>query len=297
MTTSPYFKEQKCRACNGTGDQETPDGYSLTDCQACEGTGQTATGILMQFGFDKTDLYIYDPYEPDEYGSNMYYGELRQANDWHLSEDNTDTDIYYVPGLMSGSDYSGSSVTVTNYKYIVENFGESDHVREVYGGHGTYAIAFNLSRIDNVELAQELVEIFESLENYPVICDDTLSEVEQEAEAEAWVNWIGRWNFPDALPDAINTYISTPGGAIYTPLQAVLEPSQIESVEGDDSFDGSLFALFLELMEKTSTYFENETGNNTYVRLEDICDARYILESEHWQALVKQGGVEFKERS
>ena len=51
-----------------------------------------------------------------------------------------------------GSDYSGSTVERSNYREFLEEFGEQDGVHEVYGGHGTFAVAVRVDAIDDAGL-------------------------------------------------------------------------------------------------------------------------------------------------
>ncbi len=82
---------------------------------------------------------------------------------------------YYLSDFLSGSDYSGCLVERANYREFLEEFGECDGVHEVYGGHGTYAVAV---RID--ALTDEMAEMFAGLEDYPLICDETQGQERQD---------------------------------------------------------------------------------------------------------------------
>src|SRR4051812_3681972 len=77
--------------------------------------------------------------ETPEELSSLSYGDLH-----HVTGEVSDSD-YYVPSLLSGSDYSGSSVEVSNCKTFLEQFGKLEGVHKVYGGHGTFAVAIRLS--------------------------------------------------------------------------------------------------------------------------------------------------------
>ena len=108
------------------------------------------------------------------------YGELHPIPDNRALEP---TD-YFVCDLLSGSHYSGDSVNRSNYRTFLERFGDSEYVYSVYGGHGTYAIAIRLDCAD-----EAIREAFESLTQYPVLCDEDLSELEIEEREEAWEHW------------------------------------------------------------------------------------------------------------
>jgi len=48
-----------------------------------------------------------------------------------------------------------------------------------------------------------MMEVFEGLDNYPVIDEEAMSAVEQEAEDEAWNNWV-RHDYERALVRALS---------------------------------------------------------------------------------------------
>ena len=121
---------------------------------------------------------------------------------------------YFLSDFLSGSDYSGCLVERANYREFLEQFGELDGVHEVYGGHGTYAVAV---RID--ALTDEMAELFAGLEDYPLIDDESHSELEMEAAEEAWDSW-ARSDFcravesqfcEDGYADYLRTYPCTIG--------------------------------------------------------------------------------------
>jgi hypothetical protein len=65
----------------------------------------------------------------------------------------------------------------------------------LYGGYGTYAIAF---RLDMGPLPEELIDIAKSLARYPVLDEDDMSQLELDLETEAWDNY-GRSDWKRAL--------------------------------------------------------------------------------------------------
>ena len=217
-------------------------------------------------------LFVYRPCDPcdDEPGSDMSCRHLHSLAGTHLRNDEH---VYYLPANTGGSDYSGDNLTVANCRFLLAEYGESDNVRAVYGAHGTYGIAFNLSADWDEDTAYWLADHFERLEQYPVLDDATLREVTREAQESAWETWLGEHDFPDALVKSIDGIDSITGTAESTPL----------------------YDLFWELMRETDSGWINEAGNNMTVDLERLCDASVILASENWKALVKSGAVEYKE--
>ncbi len=79
-----------------------------------------------------------------------------------------------------GSDYSGCSVTLANFRELEKlwNDGEESIV-PLFGGHGTYGIAVALDAPESVW------EIITALADYPCIDDEAVSEVETEWQEEA----------------------------------------------------------------------------------------------------------------
>lgn len=92
-----------------------------------------------------------------------------------------------------GSDYSGSSVTRSNFEYIRDNFNASDDLAVVYGWFYGYAIAYRTSAYHDETMDETIRETIDSLTDYPVICDDTLYRVETRWVQDA----LSDWTIPD----------------------------------------------------------------------------------------------------
>ena len=81
-----------------------------------------------------------------------------------------------------GSEYSGGSSTLANYKELIKFQADSDNpndVLDIFGGHGTYGIAVRLTCPD------ELWQIVDCLTDYPLINDEAQSVIEMEWQSEA----------------------------------------------------------------------------------------------------------------
>jgi hypothetical protein len=112
--------------------------------------------------------------------ARLSYGDLKPL-DKHQTPEPTD---FLVPDALSGSDYcSSGSVEVSNHRVFLDQFKDSPNMYDVYGGYGTFAVAIRLDSITD-----EMVEVLNALEDYPVIDEEDLSEVECEAEEETWSN-------------------------------------------------------------------------------------------------------------
>jgi len=163
-----------------------------------------------------------------------------------ITDEIKETD-FYLPTLMSGSDYSGESVTVSNHRVFLDEFKALNQtgIWDVYGGHGTYAVAIRVSAI-----TESMLEVFEQLENYPLISEEDHSEVEMEAEQEAWDSWT-RHDFKRLLIEKF--------------------PHLEEKIDAMPD-DGGLWRVLAEGMERANEYWIHETGNNAFVRLERVIE-------------------------
>lgn len=170
--------------------------------------------------------------------SSLSYGDLKP-----LAKDAVATDLdFYMPDLMTGSDYAGDSVTVSNYRTFLEDFGKVEGVFKVYGGLGTYAVAVRLNAI-----TPEMLEVFNGLQDYPLISEEDHSEVEMEAQEEAWGSWV-KHDFTRELTSKFPEF-----------------EEAIENMEEDN-----LSRLFYSLADRANEYWENQTGNSAYIRVAEI---------------------------
>jgi hypothetical protein len=101
-----------------------------------------------------------------------YRGEVTEA----LSKS-----LFIIPKLLSGSDYSGGMVERSNFRVFLKEHKEVDGVYELFGGYGTFGIAV---RLDVYNSNNDIKEALDALDNYPVINDEDLSEMESEADQE-----------------------------------------------------------------------------------------------------------------
>lgn len=114
-------------------------------------------------------------------------------------------DLYHIVPLAeisyaTGSDYSGGLVTRSNYLVIEQMAEEDEDLADflvfTYGGYGTYGVFIRLDLDD--EVPDELIDVVSALSDYPLLDDDHHSNLEIEAEDEAWSDW-GRSDFHRAL--------------------------------------------------------------------------------------------------
>jgi len=112
---------------------------------------------------------------------------------------------WYEVEHAGGSDYSGGSATRANHKVLTDMLREHhpDDQKPVawvdsYGGHGTYSIFVVWDELDD-----EIKQTLSAREDYPVIDDQAMSEVENEIEEEAWSNYYKR-EFERAVIGGVN---------------------------------------------------------------------------------------------
>jgi CheY-like chemotaxis protein len=127
--------------------------------------------------------------------------ELRELEFVYIDREDLDRDnlesyyiplhnIFVVPQYMQGSDYGGSLVDAANKKAFLEEYEGTEGgegILEMYGGHGSFGVAIPLRvYLENDEIQSTL----HGLEDYPVVCEETLSQLEMEGAEEAWESWV-----------------------------------------------------------------------------------------------------------
>lgn len=90
---------------------------------------------------------------------------------------NNKPELYLSIDLCTGSDYSGGSVTKSNYNCMKKYVENTEGVYTVYGGYSTYGIMVKLSTIDQND---EMWNILNELSNYPLLDEENHSELEIE---------------------------------------------------------------------------------------------------------------------
>jgi hypothetical protein len=135
----------------------------------------------------KETLHIYDGFDiinrveiSLETGKTYAYGDFRRY-EGEVSED-LKKSLFIIPTLMTGSDYVGDMVTISNHRSFLKMFKEVEGIYNLKGGFNTYAIAI---RLDVAESHEEVKEVLDGLEEYPLIDKEDLSELEMEAEDKA----------------------------------------------------------------------------------------------------------------
>lgn len=95
---------------------------------------------------------------------------------------------WFVPSALSGSDLSGGFVNRANFEWFEDTYGED--VKEFFyytdGGHGTYGIVLYIA-----ETPGAVWDALARAEQYPVIDENRMTEMEEEAKDQAWIDWAG----------------------------------------------------------------------------------------------------------
>ena len=193
---------------------------------------------LTDLKLTRTDIVRFDSWSdttPEDL-ARLSYGDLKTFTGEPQATD------FYRPSLLSGSDYAGDSVTVSNHRVFLEKFKGVAGVYDVYGGYSTYAVAIRLDAI-----TEDMMEVFNALEDYLLIDEEDHSEVEMESENESWDSY-AREDFRRA---AIKKF-----------------PEHEERIEALE--DGDLFTAFHELTDRSNTYWVHETGNFSYIDIDRV---------------------------
>jgi hypothetical protein len=162
------------------------------------------------YGIDNTDLYTFhDSIRVQKGEYDYYYREIdypeSDAISWsdlfpvnyatkltHL-EDIKDTlkevDIFLIPKYMSYGDYDNSCmVERSNYKIFLEEYKEEKGIFRIYGGYGSSGIVISiryLLDLGNENKADEIIELLNSLNDYPCIDDEDMSNMEYDSFIES----------------------------------------------------------------------------------------------------------------
>lgn len=164
-------------------------------------------------------------------GSDVSYGFVERVPQERAT--------HFVPNYMLGSDYSGDTVELANFELMQEE--HADKVVLLHGGHWTRGVAIPL----NSE-SDELADILEGLETYPVIDEDQMSHVEMRLQDEAWENW-ARSDFKRVLRK--------------------LFPESEDTI--DDATDDSVWELFHAACDTSNSYWQAE-GPSMWVDLDRV---------------------------
>lgn len=150
---------------------------------------------------------------------------------------------------LSG-DYCGAPHTASNARVLLKEFS-SPELRECIGSYGARSVA-----IDPRYLSEELLELLQSLENYPVLDENDCSFLELDLQSEAWENWAQR-DFARALEQR---------------LSSVLENDELAEETIDSLSPDSLYSLFYALADKGSIYWESQSSPDQWIDCDKVAE-------------------------
>jgi hypothetical protein len=187
-------------------------------------------------------------------------------------------DLFYIPGSMSGSSFSGGSVEVSNYRSFMRKFEDTPGVFPIKGGHRSFGVAIRIGDMSN-----EILDTLEALDDYAAIDDADVSAVEEEAKAEAWEDW-ARSDFKAKLVEAF--------------------PDKEEEI--DEMSDHQIKSIFETLLDRSGAYWSEDSGNSPFIDLDrvvnvatpedfNVAELEPPTEPETKEASVKQADAETAE--
>jgi hypothetical protein len=163
----------------------------------------------------------------------------------------------FISDLFYGSEYSGDSVSRSNFLSIQNEYGDKTGVFKVFGGWDTYSWLFHFPTIEETwpeEDKEKLIKDMKDLDDYPVLDEEQLSELETETEQEAWDNNY-RHDFEQKLL-----------GMGFDKNDILYELDEDANIDNDD-----LDKIFYELISNgNGGEWIHETGCSVYINLDDI---------------------------
>ena len=94
---------------------------------------------------------------------------------------------YLEVPLTTYSNYSGGTCEHANCNCFLDTFGSLAGVHEMYGGHGTRGVLIEYKLYEN---NHEIRDTIDSLNEYPVMSDNFLSDLESQLEIDSWEGWV-----------------------------------------------------------------------------------------------------------
>lgn len=157
------------------------------------------------------------------------------------------SDLYLMHDYTSMSDYGGSLVEKANADILIEEYG----FITVIGGYSSFACMIQVQSILDMpeDERDNLLDTLEGLSDYPLIDDQTLSDLESENTDEAWNDW--------AKEDF---------------LKALCKKFRIDYVDIEEYEFMNIYDLFNDSMNKANEYWINESGYDMWIDVEKVVD-------------------------
>ena len=150
--------------------------------------------------------------------------------------------LLFVPDYCQSGDYGGAVHYLSNARELLRAFSGPE-CRELIGSYGSHGIA-----IDCRYLSPDLLESLESLESYPVLCEESLGELELELQSEAWESYLAS-DFRRELERLLCDVLS----AHYEDGDDERAEKSVESLSEDQ-----LWSLLSNAAEEANIYWEHE---------------------------------------
>lgn len=173
----------------------------------------------------------------------VYWSDIEELDNPDLSDELDN--IYIMHDYCQMGDYGGSLVGKSNTEILT---GEYKFIK-VFGEYSSISCMIGIQSLIDMpkEESERILDLLEGLNDYPIIDDETLSELEYEQIEESWNNW-GEYDFKRAIGLKFNLDISD---------------YKLKS-------DSSLRELFDNLADKANEYWYNESGYNMYINIDNI---------------------------
>lgn len=221
----------------------------------------SSNGTLREYINESPDAEIFLNEDMDDLSISYRFRITSKEADGHPDEHLVASHRYLV---YSG--YSGGPVERANVKAFREICDGLDvEVYEIHGGYGTTAVGVSVSLDDtDPEAAEEIVQLFDGLTDYPAINDEAVGEEETSQQDEAWDSWVAR-DFVRELEEFHDIEIEDYDSDI---LREVFEASREEAGVYWDSYSEGVTVDVKRVAEATTC--------------EDLADAGIAYEEEGW---------------
>lgn len=149
---------------------------------------------------------------------------------------------FFLHPYLSFGDYDKScEVERSNLRIFLEEYENNPDIQHIKGSYGSEAIAIDINCSD-----ASIIELLESLDSYPALDDEDVSNMKIQMEEEAWDACI-KSDFISALEKKFDADYSI--------------------WEND-----ALWQLYTQLKKKTNNYAEVQAGGNVYIDIEKLVE-------------------------
>jgi len=136
---------------------------------------------------DSMDYYYEDISYP--ISDSVSFGNLTEISRQNNLDNTPIDELFLMSKYLQYGDYDNSCmVERSNVKVFLEEFGELDFIFKVWGVYGSTGIAIALKGLMdtvNEEISERIIEVLNSLNDYPCIDDEDMSNMEYEAFIES----------------------------------------------------------------------------------------------------------------